>query len=141
YQGDFAYLSCDFGVSVLNLTKYEIKETYNNLAPGGLTNKVFSCTFSSDGDSIFLATEKGIMTAKNLPSVNLMDFSNWYTYGAANNISTTNVLAVCNFNNRIYTGVNNDSLYFLNGNSWQKSNIHLDSTLRSINVSRNKLLI
>jgi hypothetical protein len=141
YQGNFAYLSCDFGVSVLDLIKYEIKETYSNLAPGGLTNKVFSCTFSSDGDSIFLATEKGLMTARNSPTVNLMDFSNWYTYGAANNISTTNVLAVCNFNNRIYAGVNNDSLYFLNGSIWQKSSIPLDSTLRSINVSRNKLLI
>ena len=142
FYGDYAYLSCDFGVSVINLKKYEVKETYASLAPAGLPNKVFASTFSPDGDSIFIATERGVMCAKNSPAINLMDFSNWFTYGAANNISSNNIVSVCTFNNKIYTGVRGDSIYYLMpGNNWTKSDIPMDNDLRSLNISMGKLLV
>lgn len=139
FHNNLAYLSCDFGVSVLDLTKFEIKETYSNLAPGGMPNKIFNSTFSPDGDSIFLATEKGVMTAKNSPSVNLMDINNWYTYGPANNITTNNILAVCTINNTVFAGRGGDEICYLKGSTWVESFLFLP-TIFSMNQSGGRMV-
>jgi hypothetical protein len=52
-SNDLAYISGDFGVSVLDIKKREIKESYRSLAAGGVNNKVFASTLSPDGDSIY----------------------------------------------------------------------------------------
>lgn len=141
FFGNLAYISCDFGLAVLDLNKLEFRETYTSLAPSGLSNRVFSTCFSSDGDSIFIATEKGAMAARLASYINLMDYSNWYTYGPSQNLPATNVKGVINFNDRIYAAVDNDKLYYLSGNSWAPSSIPLDSDFRSFRISAGKLVI
>jgi ligand-binding sensor domain-containing protein len=141
FEGGFAYLGCDFGLVVFNLNKLEIKETYSNLAPSGMSARVFGTCFSQDKDSIFIATDRGVMAAKNNPSVNLMDFSNWYTFGPAENISTSNIVDVITFNGFIYTAVNNDGFYYFNGSSWTASALPASSNIKSFRISLNKLLI
>jgi hypothetical protein len=140
FHQDLAYLSCDFGLVVLNLSRFEIKETYNNLAAGSLTNKIFASTFSSDGDSIFIATEKGLMTAKNAPGINLMDYNNWFTYGAPQNIQTSNVTSVSTFNNQIYAGVNNSYIKILKGVTWFDTPMYCDD-VRNMNVTESKMTV
>lgn len=139
FYHDMAYLSCDFGLVVLNLTRLEIKETYSNLATGNLSNRIYATTFSSDGDSIFIATERGLMTGKNSPGINLMDFSNWFTYGLTEGIPTTSIRSVVNFNNQIYAGVENSFIKVLKGNTWVNTPMYCDD-IRNINVSQGKML-
>jgi ligand-binding sensor domain-containing protein len=140
FYHNLAYLSCDFGLVVLNLTRLEIKETYSNLASGSLSNRIYATTFSSDGDSIFIATERGLMTGKNSPGINLMDYSNWFTYSPSEGLPTASIRSVATFNNQIYTGVNNSFIKILNGNTWVDTPMYCDD-VRNMNVSQGKMLV
>ena len=72
-DGDLAFLSCGFGVVVLDVLREEIKETYM-IGPGGSQVKVNDVAFYND--SIYAATEDGLFWArKNDP--NLSNFNNW----------------------------------------------------------------
>jgi hypothetical protein len=68
-----AYLSCGFGIVVLDLEKNEIKDTYI-IGPGGTEIKVFDIDFL--GNTIFAATEAGVYTA-DINNPNLGNFANW----------------------------------------------------------------
>lgn len=69
-----AYLACGFGIVVVDLTRYEIKETYY-LGPDGTYLNINDIAFT---DSLIVAaTDNGIMTAdKNSPLLNIV--SNWH---------------------------------------------------------------
>jgi hypothetical protein len=69
----FAYLSCGFGIVVLNLERKEIEETYI-LGENGSYLKINDLTILDD--NLYAATESGIFEA-NLNSDNLLDFNNW----------------------------------------------------------------
>jgi sugar lactone lactonase YvrE len=71
--GRYAYLSCGFGIVVLDLQRKEIKDTYYIGPDGGAIN-VLSMAYNDT--AFFAATEKGIYYAdKNNP--NLAYFGNW----------------------------------------------------------------
>ena len=83
-EGDLAYLSCSFGIVVVNLPNREIKETYY-LSDDGTNTEVFEVyVFDEDINSnsdlflsnkIFAATEKGLFYADK--NDNLLDYNNW----------------------------------------------------------------
>ncbi|MCH8317297.1 MAG: hypothetical protein IIA88_02175, partial [Bacteroidetes bacterium] len=84
---DLAYLSCAFGIVVLNLSYYnpgikngklEVKETYSELGNNGAQIEVFGTTMNND--SLFLATANGVMAARLAPDINLLDFNNWLSF-------------------------------------------------------------
>ena len=70
---EYAYISCSFGLVVINLEKEEIKDTYYI---GNLNNRfeVNGCTFI--GDSIIAITSEGVFFA-NENSQTLSDYNNW----------------------------------------------------------------
>lgn len=70
-----AYLSMDFGIVVLNLTKKEIKESYLSIGDNGSAIQVYSTTFLKD--SIFVAGSKGIIASALNSNVNKLDYRNW----------------------------------------------------------------
>jgi Two component regulator propeller len=138
-----AYLSCDFGIAVLDLDKLQIKDTYY---PGniGSTNKVnYTCT---DGRNIYAATSSGIYKALiNDPF--LADFSHWSHY---NNFPT--YLNECNaieyFAGKLFAMYNTfklngkgDSIIYLANNVWFGLKVTNFTDIYSINVSSNKLFI
>jgi hypothetical protein len=141
FSGNYAYLCCDFGVCVLDLKKLEIKETYESLAAAGGSNSVYSCSFNSAGDSIFLATTNGVMVGRINQAINLMDYNNWYTYPSSQGIPNTDVRAVINYKGLIYAAVESKGLYVLGVTNWTKSTIPLDSNFRNIRISNQKLII
>ncbi|MBW8051231.1 MAG: hypothetical protein FVQ77_13000 [Cytophagales bacterium] len=84
---DMAYLSCAFGIVVLDLSYYnpdikngklEVKETYSELGNNGAQIEVFGTTMNND--SLFLATANGVMAARLAPDINLLDFNNWLSF-------------------------------------------------------------
>ncbi|MFN8417396.1 MAG: two-component regulator propeller domain-containing protein [Cytophagaceae bacterium] len=114
-----AFLSADFGVVVLNLDRLEVKETWRNLKTGGAANVVYASCLTTDRDSVFLATEDGILAAKYNPGVNLMDFTNWELHGATQNLpSILPVRVIGSFNGIVYTAFKNDDIYWWNGTTW-----------------------
>ena len=71
--GKFAYLSCGFGIVVLNLENSEVKETYY-LGENGTYLNVNDIAIANN--ILYAATESGIYKV-NLNSPNLLDYSYW----------------------------------------------------------------
>lgn len=100
----WALLSTDFGIVVIDLLKHEIKDTWfpnNNRQP----TKTFQVVCTTD--SLYAATENGIMTCaiKN----------NWIIAGQWQNNSDYNNLSIkqlTQFNNLVY-GVNSNTIFQL----------------------------
>jgi len=116
----YAYLSCNFGIVVLDLKKNEISDTYIIGANGSMT-EVYDLVFFKD--TIYAASKQGIMYA-NKKSQNLANFNNWH-------IDSTlikkdyycNILHV--FNNKLIANLtknywDTDTLYMKEENKWNK---------------------
>jgi hypothetical protein len=71
--GKYAYLSCGFGIVVLNVEKMEIKDTYY-IGPDGTSINVLSMTH--DDTAFYAATESGLYFA-DINDPNLAYFGNW----------------------------------------------------------------
>lgn len=118
--GNEAYLSCGFGIVVLNLTKQEVKDTWF-IGENGSAVKVND--FETDGTYYYAATDKGIYVAdKN--NASLQDFRNW---SRVNNIphSTEKFSQLAFHSGKIIANYTpdkyaEDELYILNGNSWTR---------------------
>ncbi len=73
FDGTTAYLSCGFGIVVVDLAVLEVRETWL-IGPGGSQLQVNGLTFHND--SLFAATDAGLYAAwRNEP--NLAAFTNW----------------------------------------------------------------
>lgn len=113
-----AYLSCGFGIVVIDLSKEEVSDTYY-IGPEGSHLQVLDLAFTEE--LFFAATEDGIYTAdRNDP--NLAFFGSWTkdltmpepnaTYNhIANNAGTIYV-------NRYTEAFKEDKMYFLRDGSW-----------------------
>jgi sugar lactone lactonase YvrE len=73
FYNNEVYLSCGFGVVVLNLAKREVKDTYY-IGEGGAALVINDVDFFED--NIFAASNKGIYKAP-LSGANLLDYSSW----------------------------------------------------------------
>ncbi|WP_372950483.1 hypothetical protein [Mariniphaga sp.] len=114
-----AYLSCSFGIVVLNLEKQEVKDTYI-IGQGG-TNLNVNDT-ESDANYLYAATNTGIFRAdKN--GTNLLDYNSWSRIeNIPRNFNKFNHLV--NFGGKIIANYTpeewyEDKMYILNGDTWQ----------------------
>lgn len=73
YKGK-AYLSCSFGVAVIDLQLRKITDTYQEIGPGGTILDVRDVEFYNN--SIYVSTPGGIYRAEEA-GTNLSDFNSW----------------------------------------------------------------
>jgi ligand-binding sensor domain-containing protein len=139
----YAYISGDYGVLLYDLVRKEVRESYLTLAPNMGSNRVFASTITTNKDSIYLATSRGVMGARLSPGVNLMDYSNWYTFDGTDGIATTDVVSVASLGNIVYAAVDKQGVYYFNGSFWELTSVPVSSSsqLRNMNRSGNRLLI
>ncbi len=71
--GDRAYLSCNFGIVVLNLERFEVADTY---FLGGAGTRLAVNDMEFDGEFLYAATSSGVYRAA-IDAPNLIDFSFW----------------------------------------------------------------
>lgn len=131
-----AYLSTGLGVIVVNLARYEIKDTWiigNNGA------QVKTNAFTSDGSFYYAATEEGLKRIA-VNNNNLSNYANWQTISGTNGLSNGAVKNILFTNNRIIAE-KNDSLFILTGNNW--SLLYTDAAwpVTNTTASENKLLV
>ncbi len=92
-SGNLAYLSCNFGIVVLDLEKEEIKDTYI-IGENGSQIQIYQV--ATDDNFIMAATEDGIYQAP-INSNNLANFNNWTAQELAlsvnNNVKTNGIVA------------------------------------------------
>ena len=138
---DLAYLSCGFGIVVVNLEKKEIKDTYLIGENGGFRNVYDMAT---DGTKLYAATEAGIYMA-DIDNTNLVDFSNWSRINDIPHASET-FSTICWYENRIYAGFRNegnagDSLYFRENGIWKYFQTKENNRIRHVGGGSDRLVV
>lgn len=101
YEGK-AYLSCDFGICVFDLTTSQFGDTYF-IGPSGEDVQVYQTTVH-DG-FIYAVTQMNGIRRADFSSPNLVDFSQWVTFDAnywSGIVTFQNQLVASNTNNRVY---------------------------------------
>jgi len=139
FFGNNCYVSSDLGISVVNLVKKEISNTYI-IGSGGSQTKIFAT--SLDNQFIYAATQEGIKYAP-LSSTNLQNFNNWTLFGAASGLPAQRATHVEVFDNKVYGVIqgadNTDTLYVYDGSSWQKLYYANKRSFTSLKVNDNTL--
>lgn len=131
-----AYLSTGLGVIVVNLSRYEIKDSWFIGQAGG---QVRVNGFCSDGSFFYAATEEGLKRAPvNEPA--LSDYTKWQNMSGSNGLTTGDLANIIYTNNRLITH-KNDSILVLDGTTW--TTIYSDPAwpVISITASENKILV
>ncbi len=126
FSGPFAYISCGFGVVVLNTERLEVKDTY--YIGNGITNTEVYQTTKND-TAIFAATINGIYYGSL--NANLNNFQNWKSLN--NGIASGPYNSIVNFNGTIITNYSHylktstkflDTLYQYTSSGWTKYSLN-----------------
>ena len=140
-DGRYAYVSCGFGIVVLDLQRKEVKDTYYVGASG--TSEVFQVTF--DATSLYAAAEDGIYKASKSNPL-LANSANWLSIYNDNNGQGDFNFAV-NYNNFLffnYSKSNTDTLLAYNNGGWGYPlplEMKNTSALKNIQVAQNNLVL
>jgi streptogramin lyase len=89
------------------------------------------------GDSVFLATERGVI-AGSLSS-NLQDFNNWKRFDAGN--FNTGITAITTVDEIVFAAINDDGIYSFDGGKWTRQDYLLGGTYITLNESANSLIV
>jgi ligand-binding sensor domain-containing protein len=130
-----AYVCTGFGIVVIDLDKYEVKDTYI-IGSNGSRIRVNAVT--RDQQYFYAATAEGIKKAP-VTGANLADYHNWQTLSGSNGLPAGEALSVTTLQNNILA-VQNNSVWLQTGNTWAVW--YTDGwTITNTTVSNNKLLI
>lgn len=140
FINQYAYLSCGFGIVVVDLDREEIKETYY-IGANGENVQVFDLDVLDN--EIFAATENGIYRA-DINNPNLANFNNWiklshipFPNDPYNHIELfQNKLII----NRL-TNVSNDQLFAITRNTWIEIMSSYHNKTMNLDVGNDQLLI
>lgn len=139
FSGKLAYLSCGFGIVVLNVEAQEIKETY---LIGPLSGQVQVNDVAVFKGNIYAATASGLFVA-SLASDNLADYSNW---SVISSIPVTNYNTLESFGNmllvnRQVAAYDADTLYKYESGAWTQVSSLYSLSNNDINVVGDKLYL
>lgn len=144
FLGNKAFLSCGFGVVVLDIDREEFPEPIYYIGPEGSSINVRDITFNEVDSLIYAATDAGVYSA-NYYIANLANFAEWSSdqneglpEGPFNHIAA--------FNNRIYVNkygdqYADDHMYVKIGNKWQPFEEDNTSDRYSMKVHNDRLLV
>jgi streptogramin lyase len=135
-RDQYAYLSCGFGIVVLDLVRDEIHDTYL-IGPQGSFINVYDIEVFDD--TFYAATEAGVYYA-SVSSANLADFNQW-TKDIRLIHPNLQYTQIERFQDKLYLNYSRkvfdtDTLFVFDGNSWayfDKSNTSLHPLLRAYN--------
>lgn len=129
-QKGLAYISCGLGVVVIDLKRYEVKDTY---FIGANNSQLKTNATATLNNSIYAATEQGVKVA-NLNS-NLSNSDNWQTLGLA--LPTKQVFA----NGTTIIVHRNDSLFIIQNNFLQFLYSQTSWQILDASATENKILV
>jgi ligand-binding sensor domain-containing protein len=141
FDGKDAYLSCGFGIVVLDISKEEIRETYYIGKDGSQVN-VLSLAKNYQ-DTLFAATEKGIYKAWQ-QDPNLANFASWKRELRMD--TTASYPAIAAFGEKVVVSrklnsVNVDTLFVYQGGVWSKPVMGVYSGIKQVRSSADYLVV
>jgi hypothetical protein len=107
---DRAYLSADFGISIIDLKTSNLRETIVNLGPA----KILEATIHND--SVFAATSDGIISASLDPTINILDFNNWKLYSSP----LAEIASITVAHDQLYSVEKQGNIYQYNDGVWSE---------------------
>ncbi len=113
-SGDNVYISTDFGLVVYNLRKGEVQDVFKNFNANNSSTIVSSCTILND--SIFLATNKGLLVSAVSDNVNKLDYRNWKQLETQSLNFTDPFLYIASIENRVYAASKTKICIYEDGN-------------------------
>ncbi|MCC6251621.1 MAG: T9SS type A sorting domain-containing protein [Bacteroidia bacterium] len=136
----YAYLACGFGIVVLDLQRYEIKDTYY-IGLNGIALDVKSVT--TDGTYFYASTSNGVFKALRSNPF-LSDMAAW---NIESDLPNANFNAIIFYNNKIIT--NQDIPPYsgriweknINGNTWTWADSSINYKCYGFKTSDDKLLV
>lgn len=143
FVGPYAYLSCGFGIVVLDTEKEEVKDTYY-IGPNGSSINVYETV--TDGQTIMAATESGIYQASyNNP--HLANYSSWNKHsdlpdGIYNSIAIHGGKFYASLSMKL-TGDAwmADTIYEHDGTGWKKMPNYSPNVVKKIRSCENSLVV
>ena len=140
FDGDLAYVACDFGIVVFDLKKEEVKDTYYIGNQGDMVNVTDVALYNG---RIYACTDNGVYYAAQ-DAQNLANYAAWHfdtslihPHLAYSEMEVFAGKLLLNYNG----GYDADTLYVFDGSHWgyfDKANVSEKYELRSYN---NRLLI
>jgi len=139
FSGNLAYLSCGFGIVVVNLEKKEIKETYFIGNEGDYVNVL---DLATDGQYFYAATANGIYKA-SISEPNLQNYNNWIRQTNVPN-ADKKFNAIEYFNGHIIANYtpdqwDKDEIYQYDGATWSRILTNIQYT-RDITANSNYIV-
>jgi len=141
FREDMAYLSCGFGIVVLDMNKLEIRDTWY-IGSNGSFIDIQDLTYNDT--SFFVATENGIYFAR-IDAPNLADFNQWHKDLSIpgpdrfyNQIEAFSGKIITNYR---ADGFDGDQMYMFNGTVWESFLPENKSRHFQFNVKYDQLLI
>jgi hypothetical protein len=131
-----AYLSCDFGVVVVNVDKKEIKESYLSIGKNGTSPIIYASALTSD--SIYLATSQGILGSKRT-LIDLMNYQRWTPISFDINLASPIPKKITTFQNKLAI-VYDTTVYYKKTIDYGKIT-GIKQTIRAIKTNDNSIYI
>jgi hypothetical protein len=136
-SGDLAYISCDFGVVILDLKTFLVKDSWFTIRQN-ITYRARSITIHNE--HYFLATDKGVFSLP-LSASNPADFSQWKQ---EKELSKSSYKLLCSYQDKLFAvrdaNSNQDSLFTYQNSHWNYDN-SIKSMIRNFEIKNDKLLV
>lgn len=144
FIGKRAYLSCGFGIVVLDIEKEEFPEPIYYIGDQGSAINVGATTFNAYDSLIYAATDFGIYRA-SFNSPNLANFAEW-TRESSSVLPAGPFNYIASLNNRIYVNkkgpaYSTDAMFVKVGNEWGFFEKNNTSDRSCMKVFNNQLVV
>ncbi len=141
FVGKYAYLSCGFGIVVVDIENKEIKETY---IIGDNASQINVFELTRDNQFFYAATEKGIFKA-DINNQFLVNYANWTHFDNAPQ-ANKKYTSIAYFNNNLYALYDDDeyakdTIFVFDGNNWSFLDTSLFKNIESLSVSNDYLIV
>lgn len=111
FREKLAYLSTSFGIIVLDPTRREVRETYQNIGTDGTQVAILGIAFTRD--SLYALTSQGILRTSWSATVNRQFYENWQRVPT---LSNTTSIAV--FQEKLYAGIAGKGIFQKTKEGW-----------------------
>jgi len=140
FNGDYAYLACGFGIVVIDLSNYTVKEQFI-IGGNGDPVAVYDVLFFNN--KLYAATEQGLLSADPLIEP-LVDFNSWKKDLTLPN-PTTSCNFIANYNDKLYVvksqTLGPDKIYIFENDAWTEFESGLYTDINLFKVIDDKLII
>jgi hypothetical protein len=134
---NLVYFIMEFGVVVYNKEQNAIKETWQNLSNSGDFLKIIKGSVLRD--TLFLATEQGVIAGDLDPGNNLLDYRNWRRYQIDEGLPQELTRDIESYKENLYSLINEHTIYRYENGYWNQEFEQLDGTIFSLKSSTGSL--